>query len=76
MKMRLGLSAALLIAAACAPVGAHHQSSPNDAGYVAFWKGVLPVTGAAALSDSPDFWKKAFVSKYSLVGFNLPSASR
>lgn len=75
MKMRLALLATLCIAAASAPACAHHQSPPKEAGFLAFWKGIPPGSGVEALSRSPDFWAKAFVSKYSIVGFGLPSTT-
>lgn len=69
MKIRLAFLATLGIAAACAPAGAHHLTPHGEVGYLAFWKGIPAGKGVPGPSDSPEYWKKAFVSKYSLVGF-------
>ena len=76
MKTRIAVFSALCFLAFCVPVGAHpgHEST---VGYLAFWRGVVPKSGAAftARAASPEFWRTAFVSKYRLVGEQLPALS-
>ena len=63
---------ALSLLVLCGTVQAHpgHAGTDHSAPYGVSWMGVLPKSGASIGSGStPDFWKKAFVSKFRITGF-------
>jgi hypothetical protein len=63
---------ALSLSVLCGTVQAHpgHAGSDHATLYGVSWMGVLPKSGASiGPGSTPDFWKKAFVSKYRISGF-------
>ncbi len=63
---------ALSLMILCGTVQAHpgHAGSHDVPVYGVSWMGVLPKSGVPMNPVStPDFWKKAFVSKYRISGF-------
>jgi hypothetical protein len=63
---------ALSLLVLCGAVQAHpgHDGSSHATMYGVSWMGVLPKSGALTASGAtPDFWKKAFVSKFRITGF-------
>ena len=63
---------ALSLLVLCGTVQAHpgHAGSHEVPVYGVSWMGVLPKSGAPiGPGFTPDFWKKAFVSKFRITGF-------
>lgn len=63
---------ALSLTILCGTVQAHpgHAESSHATLYGVSWMGVLPKSGAPiGPASTPDFWKKAFVSKFRITGF-------
>jgi hypothetical protein len=71
MKKASVLFAGLCLLASAVPALAHHESA--DA-YLVFWKGIPPktVAGPGAAASNADFWSRAFVSKYRILGAQVP----
>lgn len=62
---------ALSLLVLCGTVQAHpgHAGSHEVPVYGVSWMGVLPKSEASiGPASSPDFWKKAFVSKFRITG--------
>jgi hypothetical protein len=62
---------ALSLLLLCGAVQAHPGHAGHDVPvYGVSWMGVLPKSGAPiGPGSTPDFWKKAFVSKFRIIGF-------
>jgi hypothetical protein len=75
MKSTLALLSALCLAVLARPASAHHLRSGMDPAYLVFWSGVAPksASGIMSVTAARDFWSKAFVSKYRIVGASVPS---
>ena len=72
MKTSLALLSALCLLALAAPAQAHHSAA--EAGYLVFWKGVPPKSGIdLRATASSGIWNMAFISKYRILGAQLPS---
>jgi hypothetical protein len=75
MKIPATLAALCLIALA-AQAHAHpgHAAAPSSGAYLVFWAGAPPkaVLGPIAAGSAPGFWKRAFISKYRILGTSLP----
>jgi len=75
MKTQLALLSAFLTMALAIPACAHPGHEPTSQGYLAFWRGVSPKAGASFTisAASPDIWRTAFISKYRIIGAQLPT---
>lgn len=62
---------ALSLLLLCGNVQAHPGHAGHESpAYGVSWMGVLPKSGAPiGPGSAPDFWKKAFVSKFRITGF-------
>lgn len=71
MKYPTVLAIAIPILSLCIPAAAHpgHAAAPQEKAYLVSWIGVLPASNATLNPAScPDFYKRAFVSKYAILG--------
>jgi hypothetical protein len=75
MKTSLALLSSLCLLALAVPACAHPNHESPAQGYLVFWKGVQPKPGAFhGYGVSPsDFWRMAFVSKYRILGAQVPA---
>jgi hypothetical protein len=76
MKSLLASFSLLSLLAAATPVAAHPGHEHPAPAYLAFWMGVLPKSASVPAAQpnpaSPAFWKQAFVSKFPILGSQLP----
>lgn len=73
MKTRIGILATLCLAfslPACA-----HPGHDSASGYLSFWRGVLLKSTASmgVSTASSDFWRTGFISKYRIIGAQVPN---
>jgi hypothetical protein len=71
MKSSVLAVLALVLSASCLSAVAHpgHAAAPVEKAFLVSWIGIAPAHGVSLNpAASPDFWKKAFISKYSILG--------
>ncbi|MDB5046955.1 MAG: hypothetical protein JWO30_26 [Fibrobacteres bacterium] len=75
MKTSLALLSILCPLALAAPAMAHPNHPSSTQGYLVFWNGIPPKSGTSlgAIAAAPGFWRMAFVSKYPILGAQLPT---
>ncbi|HKP98411.1 MAG TPA: hypothetical protein VJ385_21955 [Fibrobacteria bacterium] len=72
MKPFSALFSAFCLLAFASPTRAHHETG---SAYLVFWNGIVPKTGSGTGKTlaSPGVWRMAFVSKYPILGAQVPA---